>query len=163
MHLTICRFIAVCASSLYQLFHEDEKQLGAIAWSSACKVHAGCKSCFKANLAGQIAFGTTSWWSCQLGKSCHDGAGPMHCVCLQACDTLFYECAGVRVGADQVDVALVAGYVKGLQCLHRLGWVHGDVEPRHLCINPTNGCPVIIGLSKARKRKQAPKPLGGLA
>lgn len=51
--------------------------------------------------------------------------------------------------AGQLTETILQGYVNGLRCLHKLGYVHGDVEPRHLCIT-TGGLPAVTDLGEAR-------------
>ena len=54
---------------------------------------------------------------------------------------------GVTVG--KLDEVFLKGYLAGLRCLHGLNYVHGDIEPRHLCIS-ASGSPSIIDLGEAR-------------
>ncbi len=63
-----------------------------------------------------------------------------HCICHQ-----FVTC----VIAGQLNERNVRGYLEGLRCLHKLGYVHCDIEPRHLCMS-AEGCPAIIDLGEAR-------------
>jgi len=61
--------------------------------------------------------------------------------------------------ADALHEDVVQGYLEGLRCLHSLGYVHGDIEPRHLCITPEIR-PAIIDLGEARSlgvRTDSPK------
>lgn len=50
---------------------------------------------------------------------------------------------------DSLREEVIQGYLQRLQCLHRLGYVHGDIEPRHLCVT-LDMCPAIIDLGEAR-------------
>ncbi len=51
--------------------------------------------------------------------------------------------------AGQLNERTLQGYLEGLRCLHELGFVHCDIEPRHLCMS-AEGCPAIIDLGEAR-------------
>ncbi len=51
--------------------------------------------------------------------------------------------------ADQLNERNVREFLEGLRCLHKLGYVHCDIEPRHLCVN-AEGRPAIIDLGEAR-------------
>ena len=51
--------------------------------------------------------------------------------------------------ADSLHEGIIHGYLQGLRCLHSLGYVHGDIEPRHLCVT-LEICPAIIDLGEAR-------------
>lgn len=53
------------------------------------------------------------------------------------------------MSAGKLDEAFLKGYLAGLRCLHGLHYVHGDIEPRHLCIT-ASGSPAIIDLGEAR-------------
>ncbi len=53
------------------------------------------------------------------------------------------------VSVGKLDEAFLKGYLAGLRCLHGLHYVHGDIEPRHLCIS-ASGAPAIIDLGEAR-------------
>lgn len=50
---------------------------------------------------------------------------------------------------DSLHEEVIQGYLHGLHCLHSLGYVHGDIEPRHLCVT-LEMCPAIIDLGEAR-------------
>lgn len=49
----------------------------------------------------------------------------------------------------KLDEVFLKGCLAGLRCLHGLHYVHGDIEPRHLCIS-ASGSPAIIDLGEAR-------------
>jgi len=49
--------------------------------------------------------------------------------------------------AGQLNERTLQGYLEGLRCLHELGFVHCDIEPRHLCMS-AEGCPAIIDLGE---------------
>lgn len=51
--------------------------------------------------------------------------------------------------ADSLNEGVIQGYLHGLRCLHSLGYVHGDIEPRHLCVTLLLR-PAIIDLGEAR-------------
>ena len=51
--------------------------------------------------------------------------------------------------ADELTEGNVQGYLDGLRCLHNSGYVHCDIEPRHLCRSGA-GRPAIIDLGEAR-------------
>ena len=53
------------------------------------------------------------------------------------------------VTVDKLDEVFLKGYLAGLRCLHGLHYVHGNIEPRHLCIS-ASGSPAIIDLGEAR-------------
>ena len=55
----------------------------------------------------------------------------------------------VLILADSLHEGVIQGYLQGLRCLHSLGYVHGDIEPRHLCVT-LEICPAIIDLGEAR-------------
>ncbi|DBB02001.1 TPA: hypothetical protein ACH3X1_000586 [Trebouxia sp. C0004] len=54
-----------------------------------------------------------------------------------------------QVSRDSLHEGVIQGYLEGMHCLHSLGYVHGDIEPRHLCIT-LEICPAIIDLGEAR-------------
>ena len=51
--------------------------------------------------------------------------------------------------ADELDETLLFGYIQGLRRLHEMKLVHGDMEPRHLCIDK-QGRAAIIDFGEAR-------------
>ncbi len=53
------------------------------------------------------------------------------------------------VTVGKLDEVFLKGYLAGLRCLHGLHYVHGDIEPRHLCISASNS-PAIIHLGEAK-------------
>ena len=55
----------------------------------------------------------------------------------------------VLILADSLYEGVIQGYLQGLRCLYSLGYVHGDIEPRHLCVT-LEVCPAIIDLGDAR-------------
>lgn len=72
----------------------------------------------------------------------------------------YYIChLTLLIPTESLQEDVIEGYLQGLHCLHSLGYVHGDIEPRHLCMT-LEMCPAIIDLGEARAlgaRTDSPK------